>query len=102
MPQLNQLALVAQSQLFWLLLVLAFLYFGIGKLMLPKVQSTVEARIRSSVALPEEALAAADAALAEIEEVAAEAAQDMVRRLAGVKVTAADARQAVQAAMANG
>ena len=46
MPQLNQLALVAYSQLFWLLLVLAVIYFGIGKLMLPKIQSTVERRDR--------------------------------------------------------
>ena len=63
MPQLNQLALVAQSQLFWLLLVLAFLYFGIGKLMLPKVQSTVEARdrkIADDLAAAQAARAAAD------------------------------------------
>ena len=44
MPQINQLALVAYSQFFWLLLVLALIYFGIGKLMLPKIQSTVDAR----------------------------------------------------------
>jgi F-type H+-transporting ATPase subunit b len=46
--------------------------------------------------------AAADAALAEIEGVASEAAQDMVSRLAGVKVSAAEAKQAVKAAMVNG
>jgi F-type H+-transporting ATPase subunit b len=44
MPQINQLALVAYSQFFWLLLVLALIYFGIGKMMLPKIQSTVDAR----------------------------------------------------------
>ena len=44
MPQLNQLALVAYSQFFWLLLVLGLIYFGIGKFMLPKIQSTVDAR----------------------------------------------------------
>ena len=44
MPQLNQLALVAYSQFFWLLLVLGLIYFGIGKAMLPKIQSTVDAR----------------------------------------------------------
>ena len=31
MPQINQLALVAYSQWFWLLLVLALIYFGIGQ-----------------------------------------------------------------------
>ena len=44
MPQINQLADAAYSQFFWLLLVLAILYFGIGRMMLPKIQSTVEAR----------------------------------------------------------
>ena len=44
MPQLNQLALVAYSQFFWLLVVLGLIYFGIGKAMLPKIQSTVDAR----------------------------------------------------------
>ena len=44
MPQINQLALVAYSQFFWLLLVLALIYFGIGRMMLPKIQSTVESR----------------------------------------------------------
>ena len=44
MPQINQLALVAYSQFFWLLLVLALIYFGIGHAMLPKIRSTVDAR----------------------------------------------------------
>jgi F-type H+-transporting ATPase subunit b len=164
MPQLNQLALVAYSQFFWLLLVLAVIYFGIGKLMLPKIQSTVEMRdkrIADDLAAAEAARVAADeteaayrvrmdesraealkvaaaakassakateermraaneanqakidaaearirkaaaAALAEIEDVAAGAAQDMVSRLAGVKVSAAEAKTAVKAAMVNG
>lgn len=46
MPQINQLADVAFSQFFWLLLVLGLIYFGIGRAMLPKIQSTVEARDR--------------------------------------------------------
>jgi F-type H+-transporting ATPase subunit b len=46
MPQINQLAEVAYSQFFWLLLVLAFIYFGIGRAMLPRIQSTVDARDR--------------------------------------------------------
>ena len=51
-----------------------------------------EARIRE----------AANAAMADIETVAAEAAQDMVARLSGAKVTKAQATQAVKAALANG
>jgi len=58
MPQLNQLALVANSQLFWLLLVLGVIYFGIGKGMLPKIQSTVDLRAKKI----EDDLAAAEAA----------------------------------------
>ena len=44
MPQINQLADVLYSQLFWLLLTLAVIYVGIGKAMLPKIMSTMEAR----------------------------------------------------------
>jgi F-type H+-transporting ATPase subunit b len=164
MPQINQLALVATSQLFWLLLVLAFIYFGIGRMMLPKIQSTVDARdkrIADDLAAAQAARAAADetetayraridesraeslrvaaeakassarateermqaanaanqatveaaearikqateAALAEIEDVAADAAREMVQRLAGVSVGAAEASKAVKAAMAHG
>ena len=58
MPQLNQLALVAYSQFFWLALVLGLIYFVIGKGMLPKIQSTVDARDKSIA----DDLAAADAA----------------------------------------
>ena len=58
MPQLNQLALVAYSQFFWLAVVLGLIYFVIGKGMLPKIQSTVDARDKSIA----DDLAAADAA----------------------------------------
>ncbi len=164
MPQINQLADVAYSQFFWLLLVLALIYFGIGRMMLPKIQSTVDARDRriaddlaaaqaaraaadeteeayraridesraealkvaaaakqSSAKATEERMHAAnaengakiaaaearigkatDAALADIENVAAEAARDMVQRLAGVSVRAEEAAKAVKAAMAHG
>jgi len=64
MPQLNQLAEVAWSQFFWLLLVLAIIYFGIAKAMVPKIQSTIEARekrIAEDLAEAERARAAADA-----------------------------------------
>jgi F-type H+-transporting ATPase subunit b len=164
MPQLNQLADAAYSQFFWLLLVLGLIYFGIGKMMLPKIQSTVDARDRriaddlaaaqaareaadgieaayraridesrtealkvaaaakaDSARATEEKMKAIDAevgakveaaearirkatgaALGEIEGVAAEAAQDVVSRLAGVSVTRAEAARAVKAAMSHG
>lgn len=58
MPQLNQLDLVAYSQFFWLAIVLGLIYFGIGKAMVPKIQSTVEARDKKIA----DDLAAAEAA----------------------------------------
>jgi F-type H+-transporting ATPase subunit b len=161
MPQINQLAEVAYSQFFWLLLVLAIIYIGIGHGLLPRIQSTVDARdqrvaddlaaaqgartgadeieadyrsrmdagraeamklvqeskaasartaeekIRAAgseiTARTEEAEArireAEDAALADIETVAAEAARDMVQRLAGLKVSPEKAAQAVKASL---
>src|SRR5688572_5950639 len=153
MPQINQLADVLYSQLFWLLLTLGVIYFGIGRAMVPKIQSTMDARnsriaddlasaeaARRDADLTEQAYrarmaesraealkvtgsakqesarateaqvaeadaairgrvegaearvrAAAQAAMAELENVAAEAAQDMVTRLAGVTVSKAEA-----------
>jgi F-type H+-transporting ATPase subunit b len=63
MPQLNQLGDVFGSQLLWLLLTLAVMYFGIGRAMLPKIQSTVDARnsrIAEDLAAAERAKAAAE------------------------------------------
>jgi F-type H+-transporting ATPase subunit b len=164
MPQINQLADAAYSQFFWLLLVLAILYFGIGRMMLPKIQSTVDSRDKriagdlaaaqdarsaaeateaayrarmdasraealkvaqaaklSSAKTTEERVraagveigarvetaearirAAADSAMTEIEGVAAEAAREMVERLAGVSVGGEEAARAVKAALAHG
>lgn len=164
MPQINQLAEVAYSQFFWLLLVLAIIYFGIGKAMLPKIQSTVDARdssiagdlaaaeraraeadeteeayrlrmdesraeaLRETQAAKQEAArnaeerireadasigekadaaeaelrAATEAALADIENVAAEATEEMVAKIAGLSVGRERAAEAVKAAMTNG
>ena len=44
MPQIEQLPLIFTSQLFWLLMVFGIIYFGIGRGMVPKIQSTVELR----------------------------------------------------------
>ncbi len=65
MPQINQLMLVYQSQWFWLLLVLAIIYFGIAKSMLPKIEGVVEdrnKRISDDLAAAEKARTQADAA----------------------------------------
>jgi F-type H+-transporting ATPase subunit b len=164
MPQINQLADAAYSQFFWLLLVLAILYFGIGRMMLPKIQSTVDSRDQriagdlaaaqaarsaaeeteaayrarmdesrgealkvaqaakvSSAKATEERVKAAngeigakveaaearirtatEAALGEIESVAAEAAREMVERLAGLSVDSDEAARAVRNAMSHG
>ncbi|HYW16979.1 MAG TPA: ATPase [Allosphingosinicella sp.] len=164
MPQINQLADAAYSQFFWLLVVLALIYFGIGRMMLPKIQSTVEARdqrIAGDLAAAQAAREAAEgteaayrarmdssrgealklaqaakvsgskateermkaaneeigarveaaearirtatqATLGEIEGVAAEAAREMVERLAGLSVDSDEAARAVRTAMTHG
>jgi F-type H+-transporting ATPase subunit b len=89
MPQLNQLGDVAYSQFFWLLLTLAVIYFGIGRAMLPKIQSTVDAR-DSRIA---DDLAAAERAKAEAE------ATEAAYRLA-MDEARADALKVTQAAKA--
>src|SRR5690242_17933070 len=44
MPQLAQLALVYQSQWFWLAITLAAIFFLAGRGIVPKVEATVDAR----------------------------------------------------------
>lgn len=64
-----------------------------------------EANARIAARLTEEEAriaAASQAALAEIEAVAAEAAQSIVSRLSGANVSEAEARDAVKAVLANG
>ena len=164
MPQINQLSDVLYSQLFWLLLTLAVIYFGIGRAMLPKIQGTIDARetrisedlaaadaarrdadsteeayrarmnesraealkvtgaakqdsaratearvaeadaaTRTTIEAAEARLrAATEAALGDIENVAAEAAQEMVAKIAGVSVGRDDAAKAVKAELAHG
>jgi len=161
MPQLDQLALVYQSQWFWLLLVLGVIFFFVGRGIVPKVEQTVDARdariaddlaeaeklrteadeteqawrarmdearaeaqavtaaareksakdaekrvAKADAKLAEEAEKAAgelDAArqkaLAEVEQLAADAARDIVAKLTGANVDEAAARAAVAGAM---
>jgi len=44
MPQLSQLAEVYLSQFLWLAVALGYIFFVIGRGMVPKIQATVEAR----------------------------------------------------------
>jgi F-type H+-transporting ATPase subunit b len=159
MPQITQLPFIIFSQLFWLAIVFGIIFFGIGRGMLPKIQSTVDAREKkiaddleraqaarakadeteaawrarmdqaraeaarlSQEAKQESAKAteakvkkaadkiglktdaasakireAVEAARAEIEAVAAEATQEMVHRLAGIRVNGQEATAAVKA-----
>ena len=65
MPQISQLALVYQSQWFWLLLTLGVLFFVVGRGILPKVESTVDlrnAQIAADLAEAERLRGEADAA----------------------------------------
>ena len=159
MPQIEQLPYIFFSQLFWLTVVFGFIFLVIGKGMLPKIQSTVDARekqiaddlerAQSARSAAEETEAAwrarmdnarAEAARvaqearqesaretekkvrkaadkinlkveaaekqlrdavassrSEIEAVAAEATQEMVSRLTGIKVDRKEAAEAVKA-----
>lgn len=164
MPQIAQIADTYASQIFWLLVTFGFVFFVVGLGMVPKVQSTVEARdskisgdldsakaafaradeaeeayrvkdgesraaaqaklveakaraakaseaqlavtdaeIAKTIAAAEARIkAASNAALAEIETVAAQAARDMVARISGVEASEDLARNAVKAALAHG
>lgn len=44
MPQISQIAATYASQIFWLLLSFGFIFFVIGLGLVPKVQSTIDAR----------------------------------------------------------
>ena len=95
MPQLSQLSDVVLSQLFWLLLVLGFIYFAIGRTMVPKIQSTVDARdqrIASDLAAAERARTEAEA----IEE-AYRARMDQSRGEAATRTAAAKQKAGIAA-----
>lgn len=164
MPQLSQIAEIYASQLFWLLIVFAIIYFGIGRGMVAKIEATVDGRDRRiaddiaaaqsarvvadrteeayrsrmeaaktdamkatqdakarAARAAEERVKAADATLAGkaetagaqlaearagalrgIEEVAAQAAREIVTRVSGIAVDGEAATRAVKAALAHG
>ena len=110
MPQLSQLGMVYQSQWFWLLLVLAVIYFFVGRGIVPKVEATVDlrdAQIAADLAEAERLREEADAteegwrakinaAHAEAHELA-HAAKDRSLRDTEKKVAAADKKLAGEA-----
>ncbi|WP_375397003.1 ATPase [uncultured Sphingomonas sp.] len=64
MPQLSQIGAIYASQLFWLAIVFALIYFGIGKAMVPRIERTIDdrnARITADLAAAEAARTAARA-----------------------------------------
>ena len=112
MPQIAQLAETYSSQIFWLLVFFGLVFFVIGRGMVPRVMATVgdrdkqigaaQKRLDTKLAEAETRIAASrDSAMTEIEAVAAEAAQDITQRLAGVKVTKPSASKAVKEALAH-
>lgn len=63
MPQIAQIAETYSSQIFWLLLTFGFVFFVVGRGMVPKVQATVDARdskIASDLATAKASFAKAD------------------------------------------
>ena len=65
MPQLDQIGQIYASQLFWLVIVFALIYFGIGKAMVPRIEHTIDdraARVAGDLAVAEQARTAATAA----------------------------------------
>ena len=94
MPQIAQIAATYASQIFWLLLTFGILYFGIGKGMVPKIVSTVDAR-EGQIAGD---LAAAVAARAQADTVQATWQAEMdAARVAAQAETAAAAKRAATA-----
>lgn len=93
MPQLNQLSDVILSQLFWLAITLGFIYFVIGRGMVPRIQSTVDKRDQRIA----EDLAAAEAARTKADEIeeAYRLAMDASRAEA-MKATAAAKQEAAR------
>lgn len=92
MPQISQIAATYASQIFWLLITFGILYFGIGKMMVPKVLSVMDKRehqVAQDLATAERARAEATAT-----ETAWQADMDAARAAAQAEVAAAKARSA--------
>ncbi len=93
MPQIAQLSDVILSQLFWLAITLGFIYFVIGRGMVPKIQSTVDKRDRQIA----EDLEAAEQARAKADEIEDAYRQRMdASRAEAMKATAAAKQEAAR------
>ena len=91
MPQISQIAATYASQIFWLLVTFGILYFGIGKMMVPRVIATVDAREGQIAA---DLAAAEQARLADQVEAAWRLKMDEARAAALAETTAAKAQAA--------
>jgi F-type H+-transporting ATPase subunit b len=92
MPQINQLMLAYASQWFWLALVLAVIYFVIGRGMVPQIEATVDKRdkqIADDLAAAHKARADADEAEALLQSKAVAARTDAQSIAASAKSKAA-------------
>ncbi|WP_309661458.1 ATPase [Sphingomonas sp.] len=93
MPQLNQLSDVILSQLFWLAITLGFIYFVIGRGMVPRIQSTVDKRDQQIA----DDLAAAELAKFKADETEVAYRQRMdASRAEAMKITAAAKQEATR------
>ncbi|MFS0736529.1 ATPase [Sphingomonas sp. 1P06PA] len=114
MPQIAQIVETYASQIFWLLIVFGLIYFGIGRGMLPKIESTIEGRdkkIAGDLAAAEAARNTADTVEADYRArmdatraqalKATQAAKAQAAADAEVRVKAADAEVAAKAAEAD-
>ena len=113
MPQLSQIGEIYASQLFWLAIVFALIYFGIGKAMVPKIERTIDdrnARISGDLAAAEAARASAEQSEREYQSGLESARSEALRAVgeakakatvnAEAKVKAGDAAMAEQLAAA--
>jgi len=108
MPQLSQIPEIYASQLFWLAIVFALIYFGIGKAMVPKIERTIDDRndkISGDLAAAEAARASAEQSEREyqagLESARSEALRAVSEARAEATVTAEAKVKAGDAAMAD-
>jgi F-type H+-transporting ATPase subunit b len=100
MPQIAQLSETFASQIFWMLVFFGFVFFVIGRGMVPKVMQTVEARdsqIASDLAAAEAARNSADA---QEEAWRAQAATQRAEAQAVIAKAKAEAAKAAEARLA--
>lgn len=100
MPQIAQILETYASQIFWLLITFGAIYFGIAKMMLPKITANMDSReqkIAADLVAAEKARAAAEEAEGGSDKALNEARSEAQAKAAAAKATAgkdADARLA--------